>query len=213
LVGTQSNGDDIENLSVTMSAFNGDIATFIGVIGNDGDAWIPYCFSGLLDDVMIFNKALSAEEIAYLYEGRESLVEIDSQDIESAINSAIAADDDLQTLISGRFYLQELPQKELLPAITYQRIDTEFHHTLKDTIKLRKPIFQFNVWAATLAEVIPIVAELETCLTGMKGNWGNIKVENVKPIDEGDISDLEPNEELKRRGRRIDYEFWIQEII
>jgi hypothetical protein len=135
-----------------------------------------------------------------------------ADNIEEAICSAIIADTDLHALIADRIYLQELPQKGLLPAITYQRIDTEFHHTLADTIKLRKPVFQFNIWAATIAEVIAIIPVLETCLTGMKGIWDNIKVENVKPIDEGDLVELEPNEELKRRGRRIDYEFWIQEI-
>lgn len=53
--------------STTMANWNSTENHFIGMVGSDGEVAGGWPFNGIIDNVMIFNKALSADEIALLY--------------------------------------------------------------------------------------------------------------------------------------------------
>jgi len=202
--------------NLPMSSWSCKDNMLIGDSGNDGDPDVQW-FDGLIDNVMIFNKILSTDEITFLYnngDGTEELTDStpSASDIEAAIYAVTAADVDLQNEISGRFYLQELPQKASLPAIVYQSITTEFNGTLANTTSLRKPSFRFVIWAATMSEVIAISEALKTCLNSLRGDYGSVRIQNARPINEGDIINFETDEELKRKGRFVEYEFYYQTL-
>jgi len=139
---------------ITMSSFT-HITTFIGLIGNDEDPDFTIPFVGSLDNVTIFNKALSTDEIAFLYNGgagTEELSQCTADSIDEAIHTALCHAEDSPVMIAlgyveDKIYLHNVPQSVSLPAITYQRIATEFNHTSDDTIELRRATYQFTCWS------------------------------------------------------------------
>jgi len=59
---------------------------------------------------------------------------------------------------------------------------------------------------------IYLAEALEDTFRETKGTYGNIKIEFCTPIDEGDAISETANDELKRKGRRIDYEIVYRDI-
>ncbi len=67
-----------------------DITNITGTINNEQDllfgklaSWTPLYFSGLLDDIRIFNKALSAAEVKQLYNQSKAAIWMGSEDFEN----------------------------------------------------------------------------------------------------------------------------------
>jgi hypothetical protein len=135
-------------------------------------------------------------------------IDTTSTNIDQAIYAALTAPASavMAALGSGKVYLHNVPQSIDLPAITYQRIATEFHHTAIEIINLRRSTYQFTCWNHTMAGAILLAEALETTLGLLKGISGTLKVDFCNPIDEGDMTSDTINDELKRKGRRVDYE-------
>jgi hypothetical protein len=132
--------------------------------------------------------------------------------IEEVFVAAIISDTTLYSIIAKKIFPDEIPQKEKTPAIVYQQIATEFFHTLETTLSLRRPTFQFTCWAPTKAGVIQVSEALKTVLIAIKGIYDNLKIEQCRPIDEADVFEPTNLEQLKRKGRRVDFEIWYLNI-
>jgi hypothetical protein len=138
----------------------------------------------------------------------------DYDNIEEALYWSITtAGNEVMTILStAKVYLHEVPQGVDLPAIVYMQLATEFNQTSQETIELRRKTYQFDCWASTMAGAIALADALKVVLNATKGIYDNIKIERCNPIDEGDAQSETINDELKRKGRRVDYEVIYQDI-
>ena len=63
-----------------------------------------------------------------------------------------------------------------------------------------------------MAGAIALAKSLETAMCAIVGTYGNFKIERCQPIDEGDMESETVNDELKRKGRRVDYEIVYKDM-
>jgi hypothetical protein len=198
-----------------MSNYTNSLNLYIGNYNwSEWDTANDMLFGGL-DDTMIFNKALSTDEIAFLYNdgaGTEDLIHYDN--IEEVLFSSITmtGNEVMIILSTAKVYLHEIPQGTALPAIVYQQDATGFNDTAQETIALKKKTYQFTCWASTMTGAIALSEALQDVLNATKGIYGNFKVERCRPTNESDAIAETTDENLKRKGRRVDYEVVYQEI-
>ncbi len=89
-------------------------------------------------------------------------------DIEAAIPLHCKTDAVLNALIDGRIYYDTLPDKCVLPAVTFFRVSGARDHVTD----LRSPRFQFTAWAATKPEAGKVEEAVEDAFIRFKGPMG-----------------------------------------
>lgn len=78
----------------------------------------------------------------------------------------------LKSLINERIYPLILPQKAVLPAITYQKISGERLHKLQGDTGFTRSIYQMSCWAENYAQCKAVAEQLRLCLQNHSGLMG-----------------------------------------
>jgi hypothetical protein len=119
----------------------------------------------------------------------------------------------IQTLISTRVYLEQIPQGATLPCLTYQRISTArlTAHDISGSAGTAHARFQFDAWATTYASAKAIADALRAALNGYKGTItsGADSVVVQAALIDGESS--EPDVEAGLARVRSDYFVWYVE--
>jgi len=89
----------------------------------------------------------------------------------------------LKNLVGDRIYPLVLPQKAVLPAVTYQKISGERLHKLQGDTGLTRPVYQLSCWAENYAQCKAAAEQVRLCLQkhsglmgGAEGSW-NVAVD------------------------------------
>ncbi len=104
-------------------------------------------------------------------------------------------------------YQTVMPDGQVPPVITYQRISTRFDHTLQARSQFTVVIFQIDVWAATDVIAGDISTKVHLVLDGAKQGVAEGQALFIMATNE--ISLFEENEKIHRRS--MTYEVMIRE--
>lgn len=114
-------------------------------------------------------------------------------EIEEVIFTKLTAHAGLSALIGSRVYPDQLPQRPTLPAITYQRISTQFHATRDQAHgSLERPRFQFDCWAGSRATSRAVAQQLRLALVTLP-QASNPRIDVALVQDDFNILEAEPN--------------------
>lgn len=81
----------------------------------------------------------------------------------------------LKNLVGDRIYPLILPQKAVLPAITYQKISGERLHKLQGDTGFTRPVYQLSCLAENYAQCKAVAEQLRLCLQNHSGLMGGIE--------------------------------------
>lgn len=127
--------------------------------------------------------------------------------IEEALRAHLIADVGLAALIDSRVYPVQLPQRPLLPSVTYTRISTRpLSHRDAQQPSYSRPRFQLDVWASSYSQCVAVRSALRTAMGTLKQN-SNPRIDVALLQDDRDDYEAEPG-----RWRAIlDYFVWHKE--
>ncbi len=81
----------------------------------------------------------------------------------------------LKNLVGDRIYPLVLPQKAVLPAVTYQKISGERLHELQGDTGFTRPVYQLSCLAETYAQCKAVAEQVRLCLQNHSGLMGGIE--------------------------------------
>jgi len=83
---------------------------------------------------------------------------------EEALFAHLKAFTGLKSLVDERIYPLVLPQKAVLPAVTYQKISGERLHKLQGDTGFTRPVYQLSCWAENYAQCKAVAEQVRLCL-------------------------------------------------
>ena len=108
--------------------------------------------------------------------------------------------------VDSRIYPVLLPQKSILPAVTYTRLVTPLLHELDTTSVLPHPTFQFDCWAESYARAKDVAEQVYIALDMYRGAMGAYTVE--ASITESSRDSYDPATKLWHV--MVDVEIWYE---
>ncbi len=113
----------------------------------------------------------------------------------------------LNALVGDRIYPIVLPQKAVMPAVTYQKISEPQVHVSGADSGPYCPRYQFSCWGTTYDEACDVAVQVRTALrdyTGVMGGAGGVTVQRSFLEDANDLF----NEQTERCGVALDFIIW-----
>jgi hypothetical protein len=105
-------------------------------------------------------------------------------EIEKALGAYLTAH---VTLVAGRVYSVKLPQKAVLPALTFFRVSTVPIYSHQGFSHLTKCRFQISCWAVKHGDVREIASELRDVLDGYSGMMGTTEIGSCLCVGDRDM--------------------------
>lgn len=129
--------------------------------------------------------------------------------LEEGLYAALIADSAVNGVISGRAYLEQMPQSATFPAIVFNRISTT-QGSLLDEVNTHTEIrMQIDCWADTLSAAYDLSYKVRTLLSGFRGDLEGVAVQGCKFDGEQNSSLIDGDE--KQRRVITDFTFWLHE--
>jgi hypothetical protein len=91
---------------------------------------------------------------------------------EEALFAHLKAFTGLKSLVDERIYPLVLPQKAVLPAVTYQKISGERLHKLQGDTGFTRPVYQLSCWAENYAQCKAVAEQVRLSLQNYSGFMG-----------------------------------------
>lgn len=128
-------------------------------------------------------------------------------DVAAALHAHLAGFAGLSAMIGTRIYPVQLPATPVLPALTYQRIDTlPVQHRSRQQAAFSRPRFQIDGWAATYKGATVLREQIKAAMgTFVRGS--NPRVDAALLRDDRDILEASPG----RWRCSLDYHIWSEE--
>lgn len=130
--------------------------------------------------------------------------------IEEAVYTILTGDGPVNSLISNRIFPKILPQKESVPALTYQQITGKHDYTMDGKDDLKETRLQINCWAGKYSQTKQLTITVEDALDDFSGIVGTIKIQTVQLENTGDMPDVSSLKGIKRYGKRLDFKIWYK---
>ena len=105
------------------------------------------------------------------------------------------------TALTDRIQPADTSGTTAAPYVTYQLIDTVWDRAFGPTYDRVTARVQINAWADRYDDAQDVMEEVHNALRGFSGTEATIAIQDMHPIDEGDIFD----EAGEMHGRRSDY--------
>lgn len=121
----------------------------------------------------------------------------------------------LVTIVTDRIYPSLLPQKPTLPAIVFQRIATQYSHSMGGDSGFVSAVYQFDCYAKSYSEVKKTSREMRIALQNFTGKMGEspeqpgIMVQAV--LVDNEMDDYEEQTKLYRIT--MDFTFQYEEAM
>lgn len=118
---------------------------------------------------------------------------------EEAIFTYLSEDPAISALVETRIYPVRLPEKCLIPAISWNRVDANRLYTydsFEDTEAWVTARVQFNCWAYTAHEAMDVGTAVLTALSGYDGDMGG---ELITAFSVNELDTYEPGTKFHRR--------------
>ncbi len=211
--------------SGNMDNFRTNLNCFLGAINNPNfstEYGVTSTFTlGLISKLALITKAISDEEMDFLYgpngEGTEELYEqeIIAEEIgviEKALFTRITTDTTIATLISTRFFPNQIPQGQLLPAAIYQQGKGEREHTMAGPAGLVNAEYTITCYAVSYSQVKTLSETIRKRLDGYKGTVGDVVIGGIFLVDEVDVPSFKAGTDvLNRFGKSLTFVVWFKE--
>lgn len=110
-------------------------------------------------------------------------------EIEQAFTTYLLNYSGLKSLISDKFYAEEIPQNTVLPAVSYIKISDVKEHLITAQSDLERPIFQFTAFANTKSSARAVINQIKAALCDFSGILSGITIQHIKL--ENEMSNLE----------------------
>lgn len=131
-------------------------------------------------------------------------------EIEEVITEYLLSQPAVTTLISRRFFFEELPQGTELPAVICIKVSDIKGHLLACQSELERPVFQLTALAKTKAEVRRVANTLKTALSDYQGDMSGLYIQKIELQNE--LSSLDTSSDGLVRVYTEDLEFEINYI-
>lgn len=128
-------------------------------------------------------------------------------EIEEVITEYLLSQPAVTTLISKRFFFEELPQGTELPAVICIKVSDIKGHTLTGMSELERPVFQLTALAKTKAEARRVATALKTALSDYQGDMSGLYIQKIELQNE--LSSLDTSSDGLVRVYTEDLEFEI----
>jgi len=129
--------------------------------------------------------------------------------LEEGLRAALVADSDVNALVSGRVYLERMPQAEAYPCIVFNRVSTSQNSLLSSVDTLTEVRVQVDCWADSASVAYDLSKKVRTLLSGHQGSLGGVTVQWSKFDGEQNASVFDGDE--KQRRIITDFIFWLHE--
>lgn len=129
---------------------------------------------------------------------------------EESLYKHLINDIGVKAIIEERIYPLMLPQKSLLPAVTYQKVSGERLHSLQGDTGYTMPVFQISSRAETYAQCKALAEQIRLSLqnfTGIMGGTDGIDIGAVLLL--GEIEGYEPD--TSGWFNHLDFQFHYEE--
>lgn len=94
--------------------------------------------------------------------------------IEEALVTSLTAHTGLSALVGTRIYSVRKPQSPTMPAITYQLVSEDIAHTISTDSGYSRPVFQFDIWAASYSSAKAVLKQLRLALINYTGGDASV---------------------------------------
>jgi hypothetical protein len=95
-------------------------------------------------------------------------------DFDDALVNHLLSQSGLAALVANRIYPDYFPQSGQLPAVAYTLEDDSSSHMMQGVSRLRRAIYQINVWAETCREAMTVARQICRALDGFRGAFLDI---------------------------------------
>lgn len=137
------------------------------------------------------------------------IAETTTDTIETAIIALLNANETLTTIIAGRIFPNEIPQKQAMPAAAYKQLTSDIDYANDGETGLSNSKFEISAWAKTYAEVKALATAIIVVLSAYKGTINGVEIQGIFLVDEkDDFQKKDGNEIITRHGRVMTFEIW-----
>lgn len=133
-----------------------------------------------------------------------------------AIQDILTDDPAVAALIGNRVYPVILPQKPVIPAVTYSEISSIGDMHMRGPSGLMQSRFQFSVWGSTTSSVSQVASAVKSALNGFSGDkaYGSSSPQEVvtfRGVMFQNANDLYDSTAMLHY-RTMDFTFWFAEF-
>ena len=129
--------------------------------------------------------------------------------LEQGLRAALVADSDVNALVSGRVYLERMPQAGAYPCVVYNRIGTSTNSLVSEVETLAEVRVQFDCWADSAVDAYDLAGKVRAATVGQQGSFGGVEVQWSKFENEINASDFDGDE--KQFRLIVTVTFWLHE--
>ncbi len=135
--------------------------------------------------------------------------------IETGIVDHLLSFPAIRSMVGNDIDMQLTPEDAVLPYINFSRISSSQVQSMAGPARLGESRFQINCWAANYTDALQLAEYVRRVLDGHDADLGDITVQIVTMIDQGDLpTELsEGSSKVTAYGIRQDYEiFWENDV-
>lgn len=100
--------------------------------------------------------------------------------MEQAIVDVLENDADVSAIIGDRIFPLVIPQEKALPAITYERVDTDPNDTKSGASTLDGDLIDLDLWGKDFAVLKDLAKKIRTTLDRFSGTRQGIIVQSIQ---------------------------------
>lgn len=100
--------------------------------------------------------------------------------MEQAIVNILENDIDVSAIIGDRIFPVVIPQEKSLPAITYERVDTDPNDTKSGVSTLDVPLIDIDLWGKDFAVLKDLAKKIRTALDRFSGTKQGIIIQSIQ---------------------------------
>lgn len=127
--------------------------------------------------------------------------------VENALYTRLKDHSGLSALVGTRITPLQLPQRPVLPAVTYRRVSTVREHAMGADPGLARARFQVSGWAKTFDGARDVGEQIRDALQRWNGTVEGVVVQNSDILNETDLFESD----VKVYQRALDFEIAYEE--
>jgi hypothetical protein len=134
--------------------------------------------------------------------------------IEKALFTHVTSDTVIAALIGTRFFPNQIPQKESLPAATYQQGKGDREHDMEGAVGMVNSEYTVICYGESYSAAKELAEAVRKRLDGYSGIVGGVTIDVIMLTDELDVPEFKPGTDiLSRYGKRLTFTVWFKESV
>lgn len=134
--------------------------------------------------------------------------------IEQALYSRITSDSTIAALIGTRFFPNQIPQGQKLPAVIYKQEKGDREHIMAGAVGLVNSQYSITCYAESYSQAKELSEAVRKCLDGYSGTVESVSIEGIFLEDETDVPGFKAGTDvLNRFGKSLTFVVWYKESV